>query len=258
MSTLLPGLCSVTFRRLAPESVLQLAAEAGIAAIEWGGDVHVPPGDRETAARVGRLTREAGLRVSSYGSYLAPPDASPDAVRDVFEVAEALGCRHVRIWPGRRDRPSADYAPEERRAAIDAIRQVGDEAAARGLTIGLEYHPNSLTDELASARDLMAEIDAPNVFLYWQPSPGIGMEAALAEIAAIGGAVCHLHVFAWDAARNRYPLATQGDEWRRYFAALPERRWQEPCFAMLEFVENDDPASFERDAETLRALLAAG
>ena len=38
-----PGLCSVTFRELDAERVVELAAEAGLACVEWAGDVHVPP-----------------------------------------------------------------------------------------------------------------------------------------------------------------------------------------------------------------------
>ena len=73
MTSFRPGLCSVTFRTLAPESIVALAAECGIAGIEWAGDVHVPPGEVDTARRVRQLTEAAGLSVVSYGSYVAPP-----------------------------------------------------------------------------------------------------------------------------------------------------------------------------------------
>ena len=46
-----PGLVSVTFRQLAPEALIDLAARAGLAAIEWGADIHVPPGDDANAVR---------------------------------------------------------------------------------------------------------------------------------------------------------------------------------------------------------------
>ena len=42
--TIRPGLCSITFRDLAVDDVVALAAEAGLAGIEWGADRHVPPG----------------------------------------------------------------------------------------------------------------------------------------------------------------------------------------------------------------------
>ena len=95
------GLTSVTFRQKSAAQIAALAAEAGLEGIEWGGDVHVPPGDAAAAASAARLTREAGLRVTSYGSYyhaLPQEDFAP-----VLRSAAALGAPVVRIWAG--DRP---------------------------------------------------------------------------------------------------------------------------------------------------------
>ncbi|MDD5482315.1 MAG: hypothetical protein PHP98_01495 [Kiritimatiellae bacterium] len=39
------GLTSVTFRKLSCRKVAALVKKAGLAAIEWGGEVHVPHGD---------------------------------------------------------------------------------------------------------------------------------------------------------------------------------------------------------------------
>ena len=63
------GLVSVSFREERPESILREASAAGLSGIEWGGDVHVPPGDLDTARSVARLTAGAGLQVFAYGSY---------------------------------------------------------------------------------------------------------------------------------------------------------------------------------------------
>ncbi len=68
--TIAPGLCSITFRDLTPREVVALAVRSGIAGIEWGGDVHVPPGDVGAAESVAALCRDAGITVVSYGSYL--------------------------------------------------------------------------------------------------------------------------------------------------------------------------------------------
>jgi len=63
-----PALCSVTFRALAPPAIAELAASAGLAAVEWGADVHVRPGELVAARTVRSLTEANGLRVASYGS----------------------------------------------------------------------------------------------------------------------------------------------------------------------------------------------
>ncbi|MBD3315040.1 MAG: sugar phosphate isomerase/epimerase, partial [Chitinivibrionales bacterium] len=66
---LIPGLVSITFRRLSPSRIVGCAHGAGLASVEWGGDIHAPPGDLARAREVGSMTREAGLAVAAYGSY---------------------------------------------------------------------------------------------------------------------------------------------------------------------------------------------
>jgi 3-dehydroshikimate dehydratase len=58
---MLPGLCSVSFRALPAAEVAERAAAAGLSAIEWGGDVHVPAGDLAMARAVARLSAGHGL-----------------------------------------------------------------------------------------------------------------------------------------------------------------------------------------------------
>ena len=251
-----PGLCSVTFRSLSPQAVIELAAANGIRSIEWGADIHVPPGDLENAREVAARTGQAGLSVSSYGSYIFAPDFAPEDVTAVLETTRALGAGHIRIWPGSRKRPSADYSPGERRAATEALATIARRAHDHGITIGLEYHPNSLTDTLPSALQLMQDLPMPNLFFYWQPAPGLPLEDALAEISALGPRICHLHVFAWLADTSRLPLHEHVDYWRACVNALPESEWTKPAYAMLEFVRGDDIGQFGEDAATLSKILA--
>lgn len=255
MIALAPALCSVTFRQLPPEEIVALARQAGLAAIEWGGDVHVPAGDVARARHVRRITEEAGLLPASYGSYLYPPDHGLDDLRRVLDTCHALGAGNVRIWPGRRDHPSAAYDAPERSKAAGLIRAMGELAGTAGISVSLEYHPNSLTDETRSAASLMDEVAHDNVHLYWQPRPGLPLGEARAEIARVGPRVSHVHVFAWDSARRRYPLADHAGWWSAAFAALPESRFRGARYAMLEFVKDEAPAAFLADATVLRGLL---
>lgn len=255
MTSFRPGLCSVTFRKLAPEAIVALAAECGIEGIEWAGDVHVPPGRFDNARHVRRLTEDAGLSVMSYGSYIAPPTDDEAAFAPALETAQALGAPNIRIWPGSRNRDSITYSAQEREHAASLIRRMARQAADASITISLEYHPNSLTDDLVSARNLMAEIDDPNVFLYWQPRPGLSLEEALDELRAIGAETSHLHVFAWDSERNRYPLSDHRAYWNRIFSECPATRWPGDHFAMLEFVRDDSPEQFRIDAAVFRQML---
>jgi sugar phosphate isomerase/epimerase len=253
---LLPALCSVTFRKLAPDAVIRLAAEAGLAAIEWGGDVHVPPGDLAHARSVRELTEGAGLSPASYGSYIRPPQDGLDSFQRVLETADALGASNIRIWAGPTVRASHDYTAEERTAVARLIRGMAEQAAAAGLAVSLEYHRGTLTDDLASARALLAEARHPALFTYWQPRPGLPLQTALEEIDALSPDISHVHVFAWDQEAKRYPLSDHAPYWQRAFAALGASRWQGPRYAMLEFVADDSPERFRSDAAELLGLVA--
>ncbi len=99
--TLSPGLVSVTFRQLSVQDIVNLTARAGLDAIEWGGDVHVPHGDLN-AARAARIaTEHAGLRVAAYGSYYRAGHADTGPFEDVLASAVELGAPCIRIWAGR-------------------------------------------------------------------------------------------------------------------------------------------------------------
>jgi sugar phosphate isomerase/epimerase len=253
---LAPALCSVTFRTLTPDEIVALAAAAGLAAIEWGGDVHVPPGDLDRARSVRALTERHGLKVSSYGSYLQPPRDPPAAVAAALATAQALGAATIRVWAGSQGRDSADYTAAERNAVAAALRAMADAARDAGLTISLEYHRRTLTDDLASARALLAAVMRPNLHTYWQPRPGLPLGIALNELDGLAADLSHLHVFAWDDAMRRYPLADHAPYWRSVFEALRESRWQGPRYAMIEFVQDDSITAFRQDAAALRRLLA--
>src|SRR5689334_25420235 len=90
------GVCSVTLRACSIDDVVAVAAGAGLECIEWGGDVHVPPGDLAAARHARQTTLAAGLRVASYGSYWrCSGDFGP-----VLATARELGAPRVRIWAG--------------------------------------------------------------------------------------------------------------------------------------------------------------
>src|SRR5262245_49197041 len=64
------GLCSITFRSLSADAVLDVAVRAGVEGIEWGADGHAPPGGGAAVDGLATRCRDAGVDVVSYGSYL--------------------------------------------------------------------------------------------------------------------------------------------------------------------------------------------
>lgn len=271
----LPGLVSVTFRKLSPVEIVAAAGRAGLLALEWGGDVHCPHGDTTAAAAASRLTRDAGLTVAAYGSYyrLGVPagfqhwgQPNPD-FRAVLDSAVALGAPVVRVWAGVSG--SADTSQSACAAVAEDLHRVCRLAAGAGVRVGLEYHGGTLTDTLASTLRLSAE--CPDALLYWQPLLSESPADRLASLSAVAPKLAHLHVFNWrldDTGKtHRRPLAEGTDAWAAYFTAAqaapplragitPHTATAVPRCAMLEFVPDDDIAALPAEAAALRHLLS--
>jgi 3-dehydroshikimate dehydratase len=253
----LPGLVSVTFRKLTPEKIIDLVQEAGLFGIEWGGDIHVPHGDLGIAAEVRRRTEDAGLQVCAYGSYYRSVnvDGAPEPFEPVLESALALGAPVIRVWPGQCGSGEADTA--YRKSVADNLRRVGETARESGVTIALEYHGGTLTDTTESALTLMAEIDHSNVKLYWQPPHGLSIEERIEGLKAIHPYLSYIHAFHWefhDGKIQRQPLSTGAGAWRAYLDTIAELDGDQ--FVLLEFVRDDSPEQFLQDARALKQLLA--
>lgn len=235
---MIPGLVSVTFRQLSPAEIVALTVDAGLAAIEWGGDVHVPVGDLGNARAVAALCADNGIAIEAYGSYYrADGDFEP-----VLETALALGAPRIRVWAGR---SLADWYD-----TTDDLRRISALSAVEGVEIAVEHHAGTLTATLASALDLY--YDVPSLRPYWQPPVGCSDEDALAELDALSPVT--VHVFSWAEDGTRLPLAARESLWRpalARLAALPGDR-----HALLEFVRDDSPAAFAEDAAVLRDWLA--
>lgn len=254
------GICSITFRRKHPDEIVRLAEQAGLETIEWGGDVHVPAGDTAVARRVGRITLDAGLSVSSYGSYyrVLDADGTPQEFLPVLDSAVALGADTIRIWPGRR--PSESAGEDYRRKFAEHLRVALDEARPAEIRLALEFHENTLSDSPEAAGLLLDEVNHPGLFTYWQPMYwGPDPDMNLAGLERLSRRVSNLHVFHWtrrsrSAETVRHALEAGSAEWLRYLR-VPLCPGIERS-ALLEFVRDDDAEQFFRDAATLRSWLA--
>lgn len=250
------GLCSVTLRALAPADVVDVAARAGLQAIEWGGDIHVPAGDALRAREVAALTRDAGLAVASYGSYqrFTGSDAQCDALTgDVLTTAEALGATRVRVWAGRTG--SAESDPSHRTELAARVRRAADSARAGGMELGLEFHRGTLTDGADATARFLEEVDRDNVRTYWQPPVGEDSDLATAGLLALLPWVSTVHAFSWWPEADRRPLGARADLWARVVDVLDDPRREHDV--LLEFVEGDAPQQVIEDAAVLRQIVRA-
>ncbi|MFL7793458.1 MAG: sugar phosphate isomerase/epimerase family protein [Anaerolineae bacterium] len=246
------GLVSITFRQLSPREIVDLVVKAGLEGIEWGGDIHVPHGDLLRAREVRRMTQEAGLAVAAYGSYYRVERDDPVPFDSVLATAVELGTPAVRVWAGTRGSAEADAA--YRAEVIDLSRRIADMAAGAGVTVAYEFHDGTLTDTNTSARDLLEAVAHENVKSYWQPPRGSAVAYNLDGLDAVLPWLLHAHVFSWGATGERLPLADGEMGWMQYLRKIASSGRDH--FAMLEFVQDDAPESFLRDAITLKQWLA--
>ena len=250
---IIPGLVSVTFRKHTADEIVKMAADASLAAIEWGADVHAKVGEIENAISVGRITRDAGLLTISFGSYFwIGHEEEHGSFADVISTAEALGASNIRSWAGRkasRDVDDAGFA-----FVAGEIAKRCDEAAAHGLTLSLEYHPNTLTDCKESAVRLAKAVDRDNLRLYWQPNFELSDSENLASLEAVQPWLSNINVFSWlGAGAARYPLSHSLDLFRSVADMI--RSDGRDHGMLLEFVMGDDPAQMAEDAETLLGII---
>jgi len=249
---ILPGLVSITFRKLSVREIVELVRKAGLAGIEWGGDVHVPHGDVKTAREVRALTEDAGLRPASYGAYYRAGESESEGLTfgSVLRTAVALGAPVIRVWAGKTKEVND---PEYRARVVADSRRIADLAAAEGIAVAYEYHQNTLTSTNESAAALLREVAHENVKTYWQrihedvATCMDGLEAVLPH-------VCHVHVnYMRPGSREKLPLAEGGEPWVRYLRAVSGTGGTH--FALIEFVAGNEPEAFLADAATLTDWL---
>ena len=254
-SNIKPGLVSVSFRKLNPPLIVDLCKKCSLVGIEWGGDVHVPHGDFETARRVGELTRGNGLEVAAYGSYYRVGASERDGLpfEKVLETAIHLQAPLIRVWAGVKASADADEAYAN--WIIGESDRIAGVAAKAGVKVAYEYHANTLTDSLLSTANLLAKARHPNLYYLWQPSNGKAVSYNLQALTAVLPRLENIHVFHWwPDSSVRHALSVGEADWKEYFGVL--RQDGGARYALLEFVKDNEPEQLQADALTLHRLLS--
>ena len=244
------GLVSVSFRHLSVDQVIAIAAEAGLNSIEWGGDIHVPPGNIPLAHAVGERTRAAGLSVACYGSYYQLTDAESGMAQQVVDTAEVMGAPLIRVWAG--NSGSMQSSAALRRDICRNAQHIAGLAAEKGIDIAFEFHGGTLTDTAASARALLDAVDRANVGTLWQPPVNMPTADCIESIRTVEPYIRNIHVFSWDGT-DRLPLQAGAEKWRACLDAINKLPGDRTL--LLEFVRGDEPAQLMQDAACLSRWL---
>lgn len=245
------GLVSISFRKHSVDELVSASKDAGLSMIEWGSDVHAGHDKVKYAAEA---TRAAGLSVSSYGTYFRLGVDPVDSLKLYLDDAGVLGTDIVRIWAG--NKGYGQFTPEMRTALLDDCVKAARMAEEAKVTLCFECHPNTYTDCLDGALELMSSANSSCIGMYWQPNQNHDLEWNLAYARGISKYVKVIHVFNWnilnDGSLLRKSLSEAEDIWLKYLQELPA-----DAAKLLEFVPDDSLASLYTEAAALKIIVSA-
>ncbi len=240
------GLVSVSFREHTPKEILEAIKGTPLTCIEWGSDRHVPP---EKADEIAALQAEYGITCCSYGTYFRLGVTPLEELERYIAAAKTLGTDILRLWCG--DKGSEKYTPDEKAVLFDQCRQAAQIAEEHGVTLCMECHNGTYTDQSSAALELMLAVNSAHFRMYWQPNQHRTEEQNILYARLLSPYVKRLHVFQWKGDK-RFSLWDGVDEWRRYLTCFNGRRT-----LLLEFMPDGNIGSLPEEIKAL-CMIAGG
>jgi len=247
------GLVSISFRNLTTDQITKMVRTAGLDAIEWGGDIHVPHGDVYKAETVRQACGLNGLSCPSYGSYYRVGEYKDpkEEYTKVLKSAIALESDIVRVWAGKLPTKEADK--EYWDLITNELKLICSMTSYEGKDVALEYHGNTLTDNCTDTLRLLAKVNSENLTTYWQPPVELSHKENLHDIKLLKSHISNIHAFTWEG-RERMPLADGYERWEDYLLLVNTWKLR---YCMLEFIKDNSIEGFYKDAEVLKKLTAS-
>ena len=241
------GLVSVSFRGHSPKEILQKMNEAGLDFIEWGSDVHAPCNDIQGLHALAALQKEHGVTCSSYGTYFRLGQTPLDELESYINAAGILGTRTLRLWCG--NKSGASMTDGERAELLCACREAAAIAKRHDVTLCMECHHGTLTEDPDDAVWLMREVNSPHFRMYWQPFQWQSAERNVENAQKIAPYASCLHVFHWKQ-EQKLPLAEAVEEWRAYLS-----HFSPASTLLLEFMPNGSLEELGAEAAALKSII---
>ena len=159
------GFTSTSFRQIKSlEKIVSIALDSGVDCIEWGGDIHVK--DVNTAEYAKKLCDNAGIEISSYGSYYRVGSKNHDQWKSICEIAKALGAKSVRVWLGNKDSEKTDESTYTE--LVEDGKEICRTASEYGLIVCPECHDNTYNNNTDAFLKIRKDIGCPNFKTYFQ------------------------------------------------------------------------------------------
>ena len=244
------GITSVTFRNKSIEEVVDICTKANIKAIEWGGDIHVKPGDIEAANKARELCEKANIKCASYGSYFFLGKNKVEDFKPMVEVAKALGVKYIRIIAGdwTINRTSNEFTTDEVEGMIKDLKEMVKMVEDSDIVIASEFHPHTFNDTAKTAKLLLNAVNSEHYKTYWQTVEYDDRDVEY--LKELKDDVVTVHVFSWKKNGVRMPLKKKS----KLFSEVVEIMGKDVNY-LIEFVKKDSDKQFFKDAEVLHNIL---
>ena len=138
---------------------------------------------------------------------------------------------------------------EERDTLLIACRQAAKIAEANQVTVCLECHKKTFTENPDDAVWLMQAVNSSHFRMYWQPFQWQTVNDNIENAKKIAPYAKHIHVFNW-RGEERLPLAEAVADWKSYL-----KQFSTPRALLLEFMPNGTLEELGREADTLKTIV---
>ncbi|MBR3955275.1 MAG: TIM barrel protein [Clostridia bacterium] len=159
------GFTSTSFRQIRKlDKIVDIASQAKVDCIEWGGDIHVK--DIESARQAKMLCEEAGIKICSYGSYYRVGSKKTNDWKSICEIAKTMGASAVRVWLGKNDSELTDA--DMYNSLVEDAKNICEVAVKYNLTVCPECHDNTYNNNTDAFLKICKDIDRDNFKTYFQ------------------------------------------------------------------------------------------
>lgn len=250
------GLCTIAFRDLPFEQVLDLAVSAGFDGVEpWGSPDHTPePFDEDVIKRAAAAVHSRGLEVSQFGSYANPTDDGfEQQMKDALATSKLYQTDAIRVWAG--NCGSSEATDDQWAAATAGFASFCDQAADAGMILVVEMHNGRLSDTVDGCLRLIESVNKENFRMNFQPMYSDVPEKTLDEAQRIAPFVSTVHAQNYvTTGKNTRSLISEGlVDFSTVIGMFRSVGFD--GYLEVEFVKEDDPeAALKADATYLRKL----
>jgi len=263
-----PGLCTITCKDKSIFQTIDIAKQIGAEGIEiWAKPPHIQyPLNKNELLKIKDYALLKKIEICALGSYFnAGCDVYINETKITFDQmiqgAELLGTNLIRIWAGEKN--YEDYSEEEIDNIIENINHTAKTAQKSSITIVIERHSKTITNQWDNIKDIFNRIKSDNVFLNYQiPRPASKQDYELKSIADYSSLLsisrhAHLQNYSVNDINKRTFLDSGIIDYSQLTRVIKETNY--PGYFMIEHPEEMDnnldlKESLKRDIDFIRGL----